>query len=245
MQGNLKDMAVADLIQHTCMDGKTAHLVVNHNQQEASVYFDAGNLVHAVLDNGEQGEEVIYRILHWETGTFKLESGIAVPQVTITRNWSGLLLEGARRFDESKLSIDAAIDNQFVQTEVNEMAQKLDEILKEMDNEITGYIASTIVGKDGLSIAHHTRRTKTVNPEEVGAQMTLLFKLVETSINKLDGGLVDDDLVTAEKAYLIMRYLPGNEYFLGIAADRSNANLGNLRLMSKLYTKRVAEALPK
>jgi predicted regulator of Ras-like GTPase activity (Roadblock/LC7/MglB family) len=226
------------------MDGKTARLVVKNNEQEALIYFEGGNVVHAVLDDAEEGEEVVYKTLHWETGTFNLESGIESPQVTITRSWSGLLLEGARRLDESQFVIEAVEENQFIHPEVNEMSQ-MDNILKEMDNEVNGYIASAIVGKDGFSISQHTRRVKTVDPEEVGAQMTLLLKLVETSMGKIDGGVIEDNLLTSGKAYLIMRYLPGKEYFLGIAADRSSANLGNLRLMSKLYAKRVTEALPR
>ena len=44
MQGDLKDMAVAELIQHACQDGKTACLVVEHRGQRAEVYFERGRV---------------------------------------------------------------------------------------------------------------------------------------------------------------------------------------------------------
>ncbi len=103
MQGNLKDMAVADLIQHNCMDNKTARLTVESNDQEALVFFDAGEVVHATLDETE-GEEVIYQILEWNDGTFHLEVGEKTPSKTIARGWTGLLLEGARRLDERAIN---------------------------------------------------------------------------------------------------------------------------------------------
>lgn len=99
MQGSLKDMAVADLIQHNCQDRKTARLVIEHQGQEATIFFDGGAVLHATLGD-IQGEEVVYRILDWQKGTFNLESDISAPERTITRGWAGLLLEGARRLDE-------------------------------------------------------------------------------------------------------------------------------------------------
>ncbi len=102
MQGNLKDMAAADLIQHNCMDGKTARLTIKNQEQEALIYFDAGDVVHAVLGEAE-GEEVVYRILSWDEGTFVLDGGEEAPARTINRSCAGLLLEGARRLDEGTL----------------------------------------------------------------------------------------------------------------------------------------------
>ena len=62
MNGNLRDMAIADLIQHTCQDRKTAQLQIQHSGQQALLYFKDGNVVHAVLGD-QEGEEVVYQIL--------------------------------------------------------------------------------------------------------------------------------------------------------------------------------------
>ena len=99
MQGNLLDMAVADLVQHNCEDRKTAQLTINHYEEEAELFFKDGSVVHASLGD-MQGEEVMYRILGWQEGTFALETGVEPPAISIQRNWSGLLIEGARRLDE-------------------------------------------------------------------------------------------------------------------------------------------------
>ncbi|MBN1666768.1 MAG: DUF4388 domain-containing protein [Anaerolineales bacterium] len=238
MQGNLKDMAVADLIQHNCQDRKIAKLVVCHHGEEAEIYFRDGNVYHASL--GEtQGEEAVYQILAWEEGTFSLETGGKSAQTSITRSWSGLLLDGARRLDEESGLATEPINTQ---SEAKNMAQ-LDDLLKQMGGEVNGFIAAAVVGMDGLSIAQLARGK--VNPEAISAQMTLLFKLVDTSVIKLKAGNLEDNLVTTDSAYILMRYMPEKQYFVGIAADRKSGNLGNLRLMSKMYTDRLAKAMPR
>ncbi len=236
MQGNLKDMAVADLIQHNCQDNKTAKMLIQNAGVEAALFFKEGQVVHAAL-NGHEGEEVVFQILAWNEGTFMLETGMEAPVKTITRSWSSLLLEGARRLDEGQLE-------QTKVTEVSQMAQKLNDILKEFSGEVSGYLASAVVGMDGISVADHTKSAKS-NPETISAQLALLFKLVDTSTVKMNAGAVEDNLLTTDSAHVLMRFLPGKDYFLGVAIDRKAGNLGNLRLMSKLYTDRIAKAMPK
>lgn len=236
LQGNLKDMAIADLIQHNCQDHKTAEMLIENAGQEATLFFKEGRVTHASL-NGQHGEEVVFQILAWNEGTFILETGSEAPVETITRSWPSLLLEGARRLDEGQLE-------QTKITEASQMAHKLNDILKELSGEVSGYIASAVVGMDGLSVADHTKSAKS-NPETISAQLALLFKLVDTSTGKMNAGVVEDNLLSTDNAHILMRFLPGKDYFLGIAIDRKSGTLGNLRLMSKLYTDRVAKAMPK
>lgn len=75
--------------------------------------------------------------------------------------------------------------------------------------------------------------------------MTKLFKLVDSTVKKMNGGEFEDNLITMERAYILMRFLPGGEYYLGMAADRQNGRLGNMRLISKIYSQKIAKAMPK
>ncbi len=240
MQGNLHDMTIADMIQHNCQDRKTAQLRIQNAGQQVSLFFKDGVVVHAVSGD-QEGEEVVYQVLGWEEGTFNLETGVEPPAVTITRGWSGLLLEGARRLDEKTLEKDLFETDQTIQLEVTKM-EKLDDILKEMGGEITGYMASAVVGMDGINVAQHAKAK--VDTELVSAQMTMLLKLVDTSVTKLGAGVVEDNLTTSAGAYVMMRFLPGKQYYLGVAVDHKSGNLGNMRLVSKMYAERLAKAMP-
>jgi predicted regulator of Ras-like GTPase activity (Roadblock/LC7/MglB family) len=242
MKGNLHDMAVADLIQHVCRDRKTAKVSIRISGRQAVLFFEDGNIVHASLDD-MAGEEVIYEILRWEEGSFEMEIGVKPPAKTIEKSWSSLLLEGARRLDETGAGdaiFPADIDSN---KEATEMASNYEQILKEMSNEITGYIASALVGMDGINLASNAKAK--VDADAISGQMTVLLKLIDVSVEKLGAGEVEDNLTTTEAAYLLMRPLPGKQYYLGMVADRKTGNLGNMRLISKTYAERVSKAMPR
>jgi len=238
MQGNLQDMAVADLIQHNCQDQKIAQLMIEHNGQQASLFFKEGAVLHASLGD-LQGEEVVYKILNWQDGKFTLEMGQEPPVITIERSWSGLLLEGARRLDEAQVT-DQSIESNM---EVSNMASDLDNILKDLSEQVDGFLTASVVGMDGFGIAQYTK-SKKMDMDTIDAQMTMFIKLVDTAVGKVDAGVIEDDLLTTDKAYLLIRFLEDKSYYLGIAADRKKANLGNMRLVSRVFSKRLAKAMP-
>lgn len=238
-QGNLQDISVADLIQQNCQARKTARLTLRANDQEATLFFASGNVTHATLGD-MQGEEVVYRVLTWTEGDFELEPGIVAPRATIQRSWSGLLLEGARRLDEMQTVQKST--SMHVDSEVK--AMELDNVLKELGDQVNGFIATAVVGMDGIGLSQFTK-SKKVDVENINAQMTLLVKLIETTVDKLGAGVIEDILLTTEDAYLLVRYLKDRGFYLGIAADRKTAQVGNMRLISKLFVERVAKVMPR
>jgi predicted regulator of Ras-like GTPase activity (Roadblock/LC7/MglB family) len=80
--------------------------------------------------------------------------------------------------------------------------------------------------------------------EIISAQMTMLLKLVETTSSKINLGEIEDNLTTTDFAYVLMRFLPGRRYFLGLTVDRRAGNLGNMRLITKMYANRFSALLP-
>jgi len=80
--------------------------------------------------------------------------------------------------------------------------------------------------------------------ELIAAQMTMLLKLVDTSAAKVNIGEIEDNLTTTDFAYVLMRFIPGRKYFLGVTVDRRAGNLGNLRLISRMYANRLGQLLP-
>ena len=117
MQGQLREMGVAELIQHTCQDAKTARLALDSGGKQAVIYFEGGEVVHAA--QGElQGEPVIYAVLNWGEGSFALEPGVEAPARTIHRSYAGLLLEGAKRIDEGEIEAAGLVlaGSAFVET---------------------------------------------------------------------------------------------------------------------------------
>lgn len=236
--GRLSEMSLPTLVQLACQEGRQARLSLTHDAQQAALFFDGGNVVHAILDD-ESGEEVIYRLLEWEEGEFRLDSGVESPARTIDRPWSALLVDGLQRRDEEHWE---TLDFETIQKEY-EMAENMNDILKEMGGQVSGYMASAVVGMDGLNVAQHA--TAKVDPESISGQMTVLLKLVDTTTAKLGAGAVEDYLLTTDRAYFLIRFLGDKNYYLGMAADRKAANLGNMRLNARLYCDRLTKAMPR
>jgi predicted regulator of Ras-like GTPase activity (Roadblock/LC7/MglB family) len=237
LQGSLQDISAANLIQQYCQDRKTARLDIVFDGQQATLFFKNGAVTHASLGD-LQGEEVVYLILSWTEGQFHLEPSIEVPQTTIQRSWSGLLLEGARRLDEAGHRTETEIENL---SEENHM--ELDNVLKEMGDQVSGFVAAVVVGMDGINLAQISR-SKKADPENIGAQMTLFAKMQENTIAKHKLGEIEDILLSTEDTYLLIRFLKDHNFYLGMVADRKTAQLGNMRLVSKLYLDRVAKVMP-
>ncbi len=157
MQGLLRDMAVADLIQHACQDGKTARLVVSRKDERAEVFFENGRVVHAQM-GPEEGEQVIFAIFGWTDGAFSLDPADPSPRRTILRSYPALLLEGARRVDEGGGVISDLIPadapapprplpaEPAVEVSMSAIAEGL--------SKIEGVEGAVLVAEDGVVIAH-------------------------------------------------------------------------------------------
>ncbi len=102
VQGNLIDISLSSLISINCNEMNQARLLVKHRDQEGTLFFDEGDIVHMTLGS-QEGEDVIFELLTWEDGTFELTKDIRAPKRSVDTNWSHLLLEGLRRIDEQTL----------------------------------------------------------------------------------------------------------------------------------------------
>ncbi|MGC9358470.1 MAG: DUF4388 domain-containing protein [Anaerolineae bacterium] len=236
IKGRLQEMGLPALIQYVCNGGASARLRVTREDVEAHLYFAEGDLVHAELED-QVGEEAVYRVLAWEDGDFVLttETGITPPSRTIETPWSALLMAGLQRHDEESWE---TLESQ----EDYDMPENIRDILVELGGQIPGFIATAVVGMDGLGIADFSATG--ASTEAINAQMTLLVKLVDTTVTKLGAGTLEDHLLTTDKAFLLVRFLEDKHYYLGIAVDKQATNLGNLRLNSRIYSQRVNAALP-
>lgn len=131
-------------------------------------------------------------------------------------------------------------------TEVNEMASidDLKSILKDMADEMPGFISADVVGMDGLSIAGYSSNPN-FDAEAASAQFALVMKLVQKTVAQLGSGAVQDNLVTSDNAYILSRFLGDGSYYLGVAVDKNSGSLGNMRLMTRNYASKLWNTIPR
>jgi hypothetical protein len=236
MQGSLQDMTIADLIQHNCQDRKTAQLIIDHNGQQALLYFNEGAVQHAALGD-LQGEEVIYRILDWREGNFVLEIDVTPPAVTISRSWSGLLLEGARRLDEKKhVSTISNSSNQEEKTVTKKKSEILADALAELLQESADIDGAAIIGTDGLVYSANVPQ-RALDENMVGATAAAVLGLSKRSVTQLKRGNFKLSLIQGDDGNIIVADLNDETLFIGLTPN--NVNLGMAFAEVRTITERL------
>ena len=258
VRGNLRTLSLPSIVQVNCAEGNLARLRVRHQGREGSIYFADGNVVHAEMD-GEVGEEVVYELLTREDGDFFLEMGVEPPRRTITTNWSGLLLEGMRRIDESNAAWDdldeldlatdapplgeetAEIPDEFTETEVKGMATKkrselLAETLDELISTSTDIEGGALVGIDGLVLSANVPIGK-LDETLVGATAAAISGLSRRSVEQMKRGEFFQTLIQGSKGNIIVTFVDERNVFVGLTP--ADVNLG----MAFYEARQVAEKL--
>jgi len=96
LQGNLKEMSLANLIQVNCQERRSCRLTLSLGDQSGLVFLADGQVVHAVLGD-HVGAEAVCEMLAWDMGTFTLDLDQPHPEITIHTAWQPLLLEGMKQ----------------------------------------------------------------------------------------------------------------------------------------------------
>jgi CheY-like chemotaxis protein len=102
LRGSLAQMNIMDLFQSLEMGHKTCLLTLNNNGQSCKMYFNDGQVNHAVFGNNEVlGDDAVYKTMGWSDGSFAIDFNQSSPEQTTTKSTQGLLMEGLRLLDES------------------------------------------------------------------------------------------------------------------------------------------------
>lgn len=102
--GSLADISFTALLSFLDMERKTGMIIVRSAGERGRVFMREGRLVSARLDRGPAltNAEAVYWMLRWSAGTFEFRSLVVEMSDEIDRPTAFLVLEGARRLDESR-----------------------------------------------------------------------------------------------------------------------------------------------
>lgn len=257
IEGTLDAMDLPALVQFASQGGDQTLIRLERNTYIGELYLDGKTLCHAELyePNGNSvqiGEEVVYELLSWETGTFKVRKNIQLPKVTIQTEWTFLLMEGLRQLDERRYdneeNLEELEDNELLSDLLAEMstedAAKLKDLIKQnreydMANisktldeimKIDGALGAALVDwESGLTLG---TAGSGLNIELAAAGNTNVVRAKQAVMKdlRLKGG-IEDILITLTEQYHLIRMLSDSaaHLFLYVAMDRTHANLGLAR----------------
>jgi hypothetical protein len=101
LSGELGLIGLFDLGQLLLLNGATGRLVVHQGQRRAFLIFEEGRIVNAIDDEKREGENAAYEIFTWKAGRFEFRPERPGSQRRIEVTTEALMLEAARRIDES------------------------------------------------------------------------------------------------------------------------------------------------
>ncbi|MEO5989345.1 MAG: DUF4388 domain-containing protein [Candidatus Eisenbacteria bacterium] len=101
LAGELGLIGLFDLGQLLQLNRATGVLSVTHDGKTGYLYFEAGQIVNATDDERDAGEYAAYRLFGWKHGAYEFRHGLSRGPRAIHQSTEGLMLEAARRMDES------------------------------------------------------------------------------------------------------------------------------------------------
>ena len=120
--GELGLLSLFDLVQLLMLNGATGMLRVASAGRQGHFRFERGQVAGALDDLGPDGLESAYRLFTWRTGTFAFSVGTPGGGRTIEDSTEGVMLEAARRLDESGAAVASPFHTTTLQARMQAMA---------------------------------------------------------------------------------------------------------------------------
>lgn len=101
LSGELKEVDVASILQSISLCKMTGRLNVYDSTQQVEIFFNQGELVHAIssplmdISKGIRGEKVLLEVFTWDDGSFQFQHGWQTAERSVQKHLQNLVLEGA------------------------------------------------------------------------------------------------------------------------------------------------------
>ena len=146
VNGDIKAFNIFDITQSLMSGRKTALVTVQSANRKGYVYFREGQIVSALDDALNKGEQAVMDIFSWTEGTFTIDFDVLPDNVNIELPTDHLLLEVARNLDEVRhdrgLDPDAETDGHEPEDVGSEMKGRVDEKLRTRLNSVFKQVAA-------------------------------------------------------------------------------------------------------
>ena len=215
LEGDLKLMSLASIVQINCEERNQAQLLLNYQGKSGTIYFKDGEMVHAEA-SGKTGDEAVYELLGWDDGSFRLKMGAEPGLRTIDTPWSGIILEGMRRIDESTAGWSPDWDEENF-LEPAELENPLEERIIKAIVSLTGVESAMIIGPEGSLVSQENF----LEPEVEINRGVYLIEKGEIIGGYLEGGNLERIVLTTAEGRIYLQEKGGQLLLLNLAVRSS------------------------
>jgi CheY-like chemotaxis protein/uncharacterized Fe-S cluster protein YjdI len=100
IKGKLTEISLIDWMQSLEQGRKTCALILRAGGEECTIYFNDGQVNHAVC-GPLKGDPAVFKVLPWMEGDWEVDFQKNSPEHTTTMSTQGLMMEGLRLLDEA------------------------------------------------------------------------------------------------------------------------------------------------
>jgi predicted regulator of Ras-like GTPase activity (Roadblock/LC7/MglB family) len=121
--------------------------------------------------------------------------------------------------------------------------RKTSEVLQELADSIDDFVAASVVGQDGMSVANLVVE-RGFNEERAAASLSQLVKQAHESSEAMDAGTFEESITTSERYMFITRPIGNDTFFVQIVL-KSEGNVGAARMYLQEFEEELLETLPR
>lgn len=202
LTGTLRDVAIVSLLQFPNTGKRSGQITVDSSGKKACFYYDAGNLVHAVLGN-VSGEEVLVEVVDWTDGDFIFDTGVQPPDVTIEKDLHRCIMWALKERDERK----KLREEQAPPPGQVPRSHELERLVSESGS----FVYASLIEAGGEAVCSSSL------PGETGETITALQKAVSALLARYPGGIPRRLIVDDERFSMICEAINENRVMMAVA----------------------------
>ncbi len=234
-EGYIKGISLPSLLTLLSYDSKTCKIVVQDTTSKGKLYFKNGKLIDAETED-ETGEEAVYRLLSLSSPEIFLEPFDGNRERNIYKTIEQLLLESAKRIDESK-----KIKNDEKEGKMPKI-EELQKLQNSMAEELPHFKACAVVSvEDGLLLAGTAADSSYDIGVPAGAFADAL-KSVVIAYEYSKWGKVNEFLFSGPDTIVLLISLKDGKFYQVIAVG-SKTTLGMVRTLYSKYKDKIESLL--
>jgi predicted regulator of Ras-like GTPase activity (Roadblock/LC7/MglB family) len=120
---------------------------------------------------------------------------------------------------------------------------KTTEVLQDLADNLDGFVAASVVGIDGMSVANLVVE-RDFNEDKASAALSQLVKQSHESSEAMDAGTFEESITTSERYMFLTRPIGNDRFFVQIVL-KADANVGAARMYLEDYEDELLDSLPR
>lgn len=120
---------------------------------------------------------------------------------------------------------------------------KTTDVLQELADSIDDFVAASVVGQDGMSVANLVVE-RGFSDEKAAAALSQLVKQSQESSEAMDAGTFEESITTSERYMFLTRPIGNDRFFVQIVL-KSDGNVGAARMYLNEYEEELLDTLPR